>query len=80
MDLLGKRIGSFSFNARRKFVGVALLPCALSVANYALDWGVFGAHSKAAIVLAFTALFLTMRFVGPTAADIHAYRKSAGRR
>jgi hypothetical protein len=42
MELPGKRLGTFSLRARRVFVGLALAPCIVTVANYYLGWGLFG--------------------------------------
>jgi len=40
MQLEGNRLGKFSFQVRRLFVGCALALCALAVANYYFEWGV----------------------------------------
>lgn len=39
MQLGKNRLGKFSFQVRRLFVGCALVPCILAIANYYLGWG-----------------------------------------
>lgn len=73
-DLPGRRIGAFSFNTRRAFVGVALAICIACFANYYFAWGVFGQYEKWFRASSVVALFLTMRFVGPTVQQVREYR------
>ena len=80
MELSGRRLGRFSLNARRLFVAAALAPCLLSVANYYLNWELAGRFDRVAIAASFAALFLVMRYLGPTVDDIKRYRETEGLR
>lgn len=75
MDLAGKRLGKFSLRTRRILVGCALAPCVLTVANYYLGWGLLGKWSRSSIAVSFVALFLVMRFLGPTVQQLREYRE-----
>jgi hypothetical protein len=66
MELGANRLGSFSFSARRAFVGCALVPCAMTVANHYFQWGLFGKNYRWSIVASFSLLLLVMRYLGPT--------------
>lgn len=76
MQLGENRLGKFSFQVRRIFVGCALVPCILSVANYYLDWGLFGKRERWPIAASFVLLFLVMRYLGPTLQEVRDYRSS----
>ena len=76
MELPGKRLGTFSLRARRIFVGLALAPCIVTVANYYLGWGLFGRPEKWSIAVSFVVLFLVMRYLGPTVQQLREYRES----
>jgi predicted small integral membrane protein len=78
MELAGKRLGNFSLRARRVFVGLALAPCLVTVANYYLGWGLFGRSEKWSIAVSFVVLFLVMRYLGPTVQQLREYRASGG--
>ena len=77
MDFPGNRLGNFSLTARRAFVGIALVPCAVAVADHYLGWQLFGDGADWPIPVAFMALFLTMRFLGPTVQQLREYRDGA---
>ena len=72
VELGRNRIGKFSLLMRRWFVGLALVPCVVSVANF---WGLFGTRSKGFIAVSFVGLFLVMRYLGPTVQQIREYRR-----
>ena len=74
MKLGENRLGKFSFQARRLFVGCALFPCILAVANYYFGWGLFGRAERWFIAAAFVLLFLVIRYLGPTVQQIRDYR------
>ena len=77
MELFGDhRVGGFSFRVRRLFVGLALLPCGLAVANFYLHWGLFGGYDKHALAAAFVVLYLVMRYLGPTMAQLREHREA----
>jgi len=78
MELAGRRLGSFSLLVRRVFVGLALVPCLVAVANSYLGWGLFSKFGKWAIVISFVVLFLVMRYLGPTVQQLREYRASGG--
>jgi len=69
------RIGVFSLRARRLFVGLALAPCGIAVANIYLRWGLFGAYERHAVAAAFVVLYLVMRYLGPTMAELRERRE-----
>lgn len=76
MELGGSRLGKFSLTARRVFVGCALVPCLITVANHYLGWGLFGRDEKWSIAVSFALLFLVMRYLGPTVQQLREYRES----
>lgn len=76
MELGGTRLGKFSLTARRAFVGCAIVPCAVAVANHYLGWGLFGRDDRWSIAAAFVLLFLVMRYLGPTVQQLREYRQS----
>ena len=47
MELGRDRLGKFSFQVRRFFVGCACVPCILAVANHYFEWGLFGKYFSA---------------------------------
>ena len=65
-----------SFTAKRVFVGIALCVCALCIANYYLDFGVFGRFKRDALILSFILLAIVMRYLGPTLQEMRDYRDS----
>jgi hypothetical protein len=75
VELPGKRLGNFSLRARRAFVGLALAPCIVTVANYYLGWELFGRSQKWSIAVSFVVLFLVMRYLGPTVQQLREYRE-----
>lgn len=81
MELGGTRLGKFSLAAGRAFVGGASVPCAVSVVNHYLGWGLFGRDDRWSIGLSFVLLFLVMRYLGPTMQQLREYRQNdrAGR-
>jgi hypothetical protein len=74
VELGENRLGKFSFNMRRLFVGCALVPCIVTVADYYLGWGLFGRFGRWAIAVSFVLLFLVMRYLGPTVQEVQDYR------
>lgn len=74
MDLGENRLGSFSLTTRRIFVGCALILCLLAVASRYFEWGLFGRLERAAVGTSFVALFLVMRYLGPTMHQMRDYR------
>lgn len=76
MRLGENRLGTFSFNMRRVFVGCALVPCIVTVADHYLGWGLFGRFGRGAIAASFILLFLVMRYLGPTVQEVRDYRSS----
>jgi hypothetical protein len=74
MQLGKNRLGHISFRVRRLIVGIALLPCILSVANIHFKWALFGGLDKVAVAVCFIALFLVMRYIGPTVQEVEDYR------
>jgi hypothetical protein len=76
MELGGSRLGKFSLTTRRVFVGFALAPCVVTVANHYLGWGIFGGHDRLPIAASFIVLFFVMRYLGPTVQQLREYRES----
>ena len=74
MQLGKNRLGAFSFQVRRVFVGCALVPCILSVLNYYFKWQLFGKSTRWSIAASFVLLFLVMRYLGPTVEEVRKYR------
>ena len=74
MYLGSNRLGKFSFRMRRIFVGFALMPCGVTVADYYLRWGLFGRFERWAIAASFVLLFVVMRYLGPTVQEVAEYR------
>ena len=74
MQLGENRLGKLSFRMRRVLVGCALLPCVVAVADYYLQWGLFGKFGRSAIAASFVLLFLVMRYLGPTVQQVQDYR------
>ena len=77
MKLGDNRLGHLSFQTRRALVGIALLPCLLSVANVYLGWNLFGRFDKQVLVACFILLLLVMRYLGPTVDQVKKYREAA---
>jgi hypothetical protein len=77
VELGENRLGKFSFNMRRVFVGCALVPCIVAVADYYLGWELFGKFGRWAIAASFVLLFLVMRYLGPTVQEVRDYRAKA---
>lgn len=75
MELGGRRLGKFSLTARRAFVGGALVPCAVAIANHYLEWRLFGQDDRWPIAASFVLLFLVMRYLGPTVQQLREYRE-----
>ena len=75
MEIAGRRLGNFSIKARRAFVGCALVPCAVALANYYLGWRLFGRFGQAPIAVSFVILFLVMRYLGPTVQQLREDRE-----
>jgi hypothetical protein len=64
-----------SFNQKRLCVGVAFSAAALCLANYELDWSMFGSlNSKKVFIGSMVLLAIVVHFVGPTLQDIYEYR------
>lgn len=78
-DLPGKRLGNFSITARRAMVGLASMPFFFAIANYQFDWEFLEGHQKDAIAVAAVALFLVIRYLGPTVQDIRNMRNAKKR-
>ena len=74
MPFPGERIGRFSFNTRRLFVGIALIPCVISLANEYFKFGIFGEFGKHFVGMSFLVLALVMRYLGPTMEDMEKNR------
>lgn len=74
MELGGNRLGKFPLTVRRAFVGCALVPCAVTVANHYPGWGLFGRDDRWSIAVSFVLLFLVMRYLGPTVQQLQDYR------
>jgi len=79
MDLPGNRLGNFSMNARRAMVGFASIPFFFAIANYQFEWGFLEGHQKDAIAASAVALFLVIRYLGPTIQDIRNMRNAKKR-
>lgn len=77
MDLGRNRLGSFSLTTRRVFVGIALVPCAVTLANNYFRWRLFGRDDNWSIGASFVLLLLVMRYLGPTMQQIREYRDSS---
>ena len=75
MELRGNRLGNFSLATRRAFVGCALVPCAVTVANHYFGWALFGKGERWSIAASFALLFLVMRYLGPTVRQLRDYRE-----
>lgn len=76
MELGGNRWGKFSLTTRRVFVGSALVPCVVTVANHYFGWRLFGGDDRWSISASFILLFLVMRYLGPTVKQLREYRES----
>jgi len=76
MELGRDRLGKFSLTTRRVFVGCALVPCVVTVANHYFGWGLFGWEDRWSIAASFVLLFLVMRYLGPTVQQLREYRES----
>lgn len=76
MEIGETRMGNFSLKVRRAFVGGALVPCVLTVANHYFGWGLFGRNDRWSIGASFVLLFLVMRYLGPTVQQLRDYRQS----
>jgi hypothetical protein len=74
MELGTNRLGNFSFNARRAFLAIALVPFLLSLANLFLEWHWFGQYDKQIVVGCSVVGFLVLRYLGPTVSDAKKYR------
>jgi len=74
MKLGDDRLGDLSFNARRLIVALALLPFLLAVANLYFNWHWFGRVDKYVMLVCAVALFLVLRYLGPTVRDAQNYR------
>jgi hypothetical protein len=68
------RLGSMSFNARRAIVALTLLPFLLAVVNLYFDWHWFGSFDKGIVLVCAVALFLVLRYLGPTVRDAQEHR------
>lgn len=75
MELRGNRLGNFSLATRRAFVGCALVPCAVTVANHYFGWALFGKGERWSIAASFVLLFLVMRYLGPTMQQLSEERE-----
>ena len=74
MQLGENRLGNFSFVMRRVFVGCALVPCVVTVADYCLRWELFGRFGRWIMAASFALLVLVMRYLGPTVQEVVNYR------
>lgn len=80
MQLGVNRPGKLSFGVRRFFVACALVPCVLAVANYHLQWGLFGKFDRWVLAASFVSLFLVLRYLAPTVQEIRDLRSRSGSR
>jgi hypothetical protein len=67
-------VSKLSFNGKRVVLGIGLLVCLLCVANYYLNFGVFGRFGKQAVIVSFIVLVVVQHFVGPTLSEVRDYR------
>lgn len=74
MELGKDRLGKFSFQVRRVFVGLACVPCVLALASHYLEWGLFGRFERYSIGVSFILAFLVLRYLGPTMQEMRDYR------
>lgn len=68
------RVNGLSLTVRRAWVGVALVPALLSVANYLFHWIGEEPWVSRLVALCFALLVAVMLFIGPTVDEITAYR------
>ena len=67
-------MSKLSFNSKRIVLGVGLLACLLCVANYYLNFGVFGRFAKQAMIVSFIVLVLVQHYMGPTLTEVQEHR------
>lgn len=79
IELGRDRLGKFSFQVRRLFVGLACVPCILALANHYFEWGLFGKFERYSIGISFVLGFLVMRYLGPTMQEMREYRDAKRR-
>jgi hypothetical protein len=79
-DIPGKRLGNFSHNARRAFVGCTLVPYGLIVGNYFFKWGIFGRYGGLAFAISTVLALLILRYVGPTVKEVRDHRNERRRK
>jgi len=70
------RVKGLSLTERRAWVGVALVPALLSVANYQFQWVGDERWLSRFVAIGFVILFGVMLFIGPTVDEIATYRDS----
>ena len=74
MPFSGDRVGHFSLNTRRVFVGIAAIPCVASLVNQYFNLGLFGKFGRSVVSISFFFMILVMRYLGPTMDDMKKYR------
>lgn len=72
-------MSTLSFNRKRVVLGIGLLLCLLCVANYYLNFGVFGRFGKQAVIISFIVLAIVQHFIGPTLSEVREYRDNKRR-
>jgi hypothetical protein len=74
MKLGDDRLGNLSFNTRRVLVVLGLLPFLVATASWYFNLHWFGRFDKDVALGCAVALFLVLRYLGPTVRDAQAYR------
>lgn len=70
------RVKGLRLSVRRAWVGVALVPALLSVANYHFQWIGDARWLGRFVAISYVLLFAVMLFIGPTVDEVRAYRDS----
>lgn len=74
------RLNGLSLAVRRFWVGAALVPAVLSVANYYAGWVGSGSGPKGFMTISFVVLWAVIVFIGPTLDEMVKYQHSRQRR
>ena len=63
-----------SYNSRRAFVGIAMVPVLLCLVNYYADMNWFGKYGGEALAASFVLLFVAIAYIGPTIKEMEERR------
>jgi hypothetical protein len=63
-------MSKLSYNSRRAFVGLTMIPVLLCLVNYYADLNWFGKYGAEVLAASFVLLFIAIAYIGPTIGEM----------